>query len=491
MPYLITQNCCADAACVAACPVGCIHPAPGEPGFATSDMLYIDPRVCIDCGACADACPVNAIVSDRALGPDSEPYVAINADHYGSGETYSPVFSVGTAPEPTVTSRDPLRVAVVGSGAAGFYTAKELLRHPGVVVDMYERLDEPHGLVRYGVAPDHPETKRVTEQFVFSPSKAARLTLHSGVEVGVDVSVAELRRRHQAVVLAHGAHGERFLNVDGEGLDGVIGAMSFANWYNGHPDENHDGPPMRSARAVVIGNGNVALDSARMLVVGRRTARGRLAARVERALSTSRISEVVVLGRRGPRDASFTLGELLELAALDDVDLVVENATAAELEPTESDDPAMRRMLEMLGAAARARPSSARRVILRFHTSATGFVGEGAVTGVRIGSGVIDAELVIRAIGFVGTPLDGVDLDPATQTVGNRGGRVIDTAGETVPGLYCVGWIKRGAQGVIGSNRACARETVTALIDDHRAGRLGKPTPPRRRFPRIRQVALR
>ncbi|MFV8165100.1 4Fe-4S binding protein [Mycobacterium sp. 134] len=215
MAYVITQNCCNDASCVAACPVGCIHPSPDEPGFAAAEMLYIDPGTCIDCGACADACPVEAIRPGKELSVEHERYRQINADYYRRHPSPA-TFKRAAIPRPLVTQ--PLRVAIVGSGPAGLYSAEALLHHPGVRVDMFDRLPFPHGLARYGVAPDHPATKAVVDQFDFSPEKSQRFGLHLGIEIGTDISHTELQQRYSAVIYATGAFHPRLLDIPGAQL---------------------------------------------------------------------------------------------------------------------------------------------------------------------------------------------------------------------------------------------------------------------------------
>lgn len=214
MAYVITQNCCNDASCLAACPVGCIHPTPDEPDFATSEMLYVDPNTCIDCGACADWCPVDAIKPDTALTARQEPYRQANADYYRDrplqvGWKYLPLTPLATV------GRGSLRVAVVGAGPAAWYCAKDLLAQPHVEVSMFDRLPAPHGLARYGVAPDHPATKQVMDQFLLDREQTGRFGMFLNVEVGRDVTHDELLDHHHAVIYAYGASSDRRLDVPG------------------------------------------------------------------------------------------------------------------------------------------------------------------------------------------------------------------------------------------------------------------------------------
>src|SRR5690606_32791666 len=272
MVYAITQTCCNDASCVAVCPVNCIHPTPDEPEFGTTDMLYIDPRSCIDCGACADACPVDAIFPVDRLSESLKPYAEVNARFYEerpvSGDVLgsSPNFHNWGPPtfDRTISSDFPaLDVAVVGSGPAGMYAVEDLLLHTSARVTLIDRLDVAGGLIRFGVAPDHPSTKRIDETFA-RYREHPRLTLRLGVEVGRDVTVEELAARHDAVIYAVGASSARSLGIAGEWLPGSLAATDVVAWYNGHPDATLR-PELSAQRAVLVGAGNVALDVARIL----------------------------------------------------------------------------------------------------------------------------------------------------------------------------------------------------------------------------------
>ena len=210
MPHVITQSCCSDGSCVYACPVNCIHPSPDEPGFATAEMLYIDPAACVDCGACVSACPVGAIAPDNRLASEQLPFVALNAAYYPdrpADEKLPPTSKLAPVVEaPKIQPRagHPLTVAIVGSGPAAMYAADELLTQRGVRVNVFERLPTPYGLVRAGVAPDHQSTKRVTRLFD-KITRRRGFRFYLNVEVGADVSHAELLAHHHAVLYAVGA----------------------------------------------------------------------------------------------------------------------------------------------------------------------------------------------------------------------------------------------------------------------------------------------
>lgn len=238
MAYVITQTCCNDASCVAVCPVNCIHPSPDEPEFATAEMLHIDPKTCIDCGACADACPVEAILPDDKLDPSQKRFAEINAAWYEdhpAPEGWQPLVPAPAPPR----DRGTLRVAIVGAGPAACYAAQELLERSDVEVEMFDRLPTPFGLVRAGVAPDHPGTKAVTESFEWS-FRREEFALHLATEIGRDISHAELLEHHHAVIYATGASSDRRLGITGEDLPGSHAATEFVAWYNGHPDYAED-----------------------------------------------------------------------------------------------------------------------------------------------------------------------------------------------------------------------------------------------------------
>ena len=400
------------------------------------------------------------------------------------------------------TPENPLRVAVVGSGPAGFYATGQLLAcgDPAVTVDLFDRLPTPWGLVRFGVAPDHPKIKSVSRVF----EKTARMPgfrFHGNVEVGRDISHEQLADAYHAVLYAVGSPADRRLGIDGEDLLGSHSATDFVAWYNGHPDYAELDFDLSCERAVVVGNGNVALDVARMLALSvEELAVTDIADHALELLRGSEVREIVVLGRRGPAQVAFTNPELRELADLELADVIVDPAqmeldmhSAAELE---SADAARRRNVETLAEYAALTPSGRpRRIVLRFLASPVAIEGDGRVQAVVVernelvadergslrarGTGErerVEAGLVFRSIGYVGTPLPGVPFDPRRQTMLNDGGRVIDPDTlEPIPGVYAAGWVKRGPTGVIGTNKKCAQESTALLLADHGAGLLPEP----------------
>ncbi|WP_127479018.1 FAD-dependent oxidoreductase [Nocardioides pantholopis] len=440
MAYAVTQACCNDASCVSVCPVNCIHPTPEEREFGSTEMVHIDPRICIDCGACADACPVDAVKPIDLLRGPEEAYAALNAAWYDGTEPQEwgpPHFPAA----PPAGARD-LRVAVVGTGPSAGYAAQALVT-AGVRVTMVERLSEAGGLIRFGVAPDHPGTRRIGSRFA-ALREHPRVKTRLGVEVGRDVTHQQLLRDHDAVLYAVGASDHRRLDVPGEELPGVVPARRLVGWYNGHPDAPRS-VPLGTERAVVAGVGNVALDVARVLLTdpdrlaGTDIARPALA-----ALRDSRIREVVLLGRRGPEHAAYSNSEMLELEHHPDLDVVRTEEPLADLPPAE-------------------RP----RVVLAFSSTLAAIEGEGRAERVRLvrpsGPETLEAGLVVPAIGFRGAPVPGLPFDDATGTVPHEAGRVVGGAAERA---YVVGWIKRGPSGGIGANRQCAEETVATLLAD-------------------------
>ncbi len=401
-----------------------------------------------------------------------------------------------------MSTSTPTRVAVIGSGPAGFYAAGHLLADSSglVDVDMFERLPTPWGLVRSGVAPDHPKIKSVTR--VYEKTAAhPRFRYFGNVELGSDVSRAELAMHYHAIVYATGSLTDRPLGIPGEELPGSWAATDFVGWYNAHPGYRDLEFDLSGERAVVIGNGNVALDVARMLMLSRgELSKTDIADHALEVLEHNRIREVVVAGRRGPAQAAFTNPELRELADLEDVDVVVD---PAELDRAlAASDPNMsataERNVKTLREYAERPLSHERRIVLRFLLSPVELRGD--ADGVREvvlvrnelaadESGalranatdeheVVSAELVMRAIGYRGVPLPDVPFDERRCVIPNERGRVLDHDGSARPGEYVVGWIKRGPTGVIGTNKKDAQETVDAVLEDLAADRLPEPPVP-------------
>jgi ferredoxin/flavodoxin---NADP+ reductase len=380
---------------------------------------------------------------------------------------------------------DPLRVAVVGSGPAGFYAASSLLASDlPVEVDLIERLPTPWGLVRLGVAPDHPNIKAVSRAFEKTAAQPG-FRFFGNVEVGKDVTHDELRMLYDAVVYSVGAQTDRRLGIPGEDLPGSWAATEFVAWYNGHPDFQELEFDLSHERAVVIGNGNVALDVARMLALTpEELAPTDTTDEAIAAINGAGVREILVVGRRGPVQAAWTpveVGELGELAGADIVvdpaDLELDAASAAELEAS---PPTVKRNVEHLRDYAARTPAGKPRCIrLRFFSSPVAIHGSDRVEAIELvrnelvdGRAVATDEhetipcgIVFRSVGYRGVALPGVPFDDGPGTIPNEGGRV-------EPGLYAAGWIKRGPSGVIGTNKKDATETIELLLEDARAGTL-------------------
>jgi ferredoxin--NADP+ reductase len=408
------------------------------------------------------------------------------------------------------TQERPLRVAIVGSGPAGFYAAGHLLKrksHPELVVqvDMYDRLPTPWGLVRAGVAPDHPNIKAVSRVYE-KTAQHPEFRFYGNVELGGDISRDDLTDRYHAVIYAVGAQTDKRMGIPGEDLSGSWAATEFVAWYNGHPEYRDLRFDLSHERAVVIGNGNVATDVARMLALTyEELANTDVADHALEVLGRSKVREIVILGRRGPAQVAFTNPELLELGEMADADVFVE-PSEVELDPLsrafiESDAAGVtaRRNVEILRDYSTRKPTEKRRrIVLRFLLSPVEILGDERVEAIRVcrnelvegeGGGLraratsetetIDCGLVFRSIGYRGLPLDGLPFDERRGVIPNDRGRILD--GERpLHGEYVVGWIKRGPTGIIGTNKRDAQETVDVVLEDLDAGRLLQPSEPDR-----------
>ena len=393
---------------------------------------------------------------------------------------------------PPFTPQRPLRVAVIGSGPSGVYAAEALLKQGALPasVDVYDRLPTPYGLVRYGVAPDHQKIKSVTALFSKVLSDP-RVRFLGNVEFGRDLTLADLRRHYDAVVYTVGASSDRSLGIPGEDLVGSLSATEFVAWYNGHPDAATRELSLTGVRGVaVVGVGNVAVDVARILLKTVDELRVTdIADHALRVLEGSDVTDVYVLGRRGPAQAKFTTKELREFGELHAADVIVrpEEVSLTPEEEAHITDNTMRKNVEVLrDFAARPPTGKPRRVHLRFLVSPTEITGAGHVEGLTIernrldgmqnavGTGeteALDVQMVLRSVGYKGRPLEGVPFDARRGVIPNEMGRVQD-GGAVRVGEYTAGWIKRGPSGVIGTNKADAVDTVNGLLADAGSGAL-------------------
>ncbi len=405
------------------------------------------------------------------------------------------------------TPENPLRVAIIGAGPSGFYAAEQILKDPDTEaqVDLFDRLPTPYGLVRGGVAPDHPKIKSVTRVYERTAAKEG-FRFFGNVEVGRDLGIADFERHYHAIMYTFGAEADRELGIPGEDLPGSHAATAFVGWYNAHPDyADRDFRLEDVKRAVVIGNGNVAMDVSRMLALDdaelRRTD---IADHAIEVLDGSAIEEIVVLGRRGPAQAAYTNPEIREIGELEEADVIVDPAdlvldpdSRAWIDSDDADKTARVNVEIIEGYAARQPEGRPKRIRLRFFASPVEIRGGDRVESIVIGRNELkmvdgslravdtgereelDCQLVLRSVGYTGVPLRGVPFDEKRGTILNHEGRVLEShGGEHRNGHYTAGWIKRGPSGVIGTNKKDARETVDHLLADVTAGALLDPAEP-------------
>lgn len=401
----------------------------------------------------------------------------------------------------------PYYVAIVGAGPSGFFAAASLLRHADTAVaeggrdvhiDMLEMLPTPWGLVRSGVAPDHPKIKSVSRTFE-KTAEDRRFRFFGNVAVGTHVSADELAQRYDAVVYAVGAQSDRPMGIPGEDLPGSVAAVDFVGWYNAHPHFTEMAPDISSGRAVVVGNGNVAIDVARILVTDPDVlAQTDIADHALDALHARGVSEVVIVGRRGPLQGAFTTLELRELGELEGVEVVVDPADLAEVtdeaaaaagKTTAANIKVLRGYAESWAekTAAGEHTAGNRRIVFRFHTSPIEVRGDGRVEEIVLGRNelVVDdggravardtgeretlpAQLVVRAVGYRGVAIPGLPFDDTAGTIPHTHGRITGRDRD-----YVVGWIKRGPSGVIGTNKKDSQDTVDTLIAGLTGGAVG------------------
>ncbi|HWO47612.1 MAG TPA: FAD-dependent oxidoreductase [Solirubrobacterales bacterium] len=404
------------------------------------------------------------------------------------------------------TEDNPLRVAIVGAGPSGFYAAEHILKDGDLhaQVDLFDRLPTPFGLVRAGVAPDHPKIKSVIRVYEKTAARDG-FRFFGNVKIGHDIEVEELERLYHAIVFTVGCETDRQLGIPGEDLPGSHAATAFVGWYNAHPDYADREFDLSGERAVVIGNGNVAMDVARMLALTDHELRQTdTADHAIEALDAKGIREIVVLGRRGPVQAAFTNPEIKELGEMEEADVIVD-PSEVELDPasesylaSEEADKTTRVNYETLKEFSERRPEGRKqRIVLRFLASPVEIKGDGKVESIVVGRNELveeggtlrakdtgereelECSLVLRSVGYTGIPIEGVPFDESRGLILNEGGRILDShdSGHKT-GHYTAGWIKRGPSGVIGTNKKDALETVQHLLADVEAEKLLSPESP-------------
>ena len=391
-------------------------------------------------------------------------------------------------PTAATSATMPLRVAIFGSGPSGFYTVEALFKQTrqAVLVDMFDRLPVPFGLVRYGVAPDHQNIKAVIK--VYEKLAAdARFRFFGNVALGEDLTLDEVLRHYDQVVLTTGCASDKRMGIPEEDASGSYAATDFVAWYNGHPDYRDLQFALDHERVAVVGVGNVAMDVTRILLKDRdQLATSDIENNALAALRQSRVREVVLLGRRGPAQAAFSNKEIREIGELDDVAIDIDSALLENVAVEGLDKDARKNIEYFRELAAAPVSNKAKRVTLRFLTSPIAIVSsQGKVAGLKIernrlhgqgpdakASGTGEFETlavgaVFRSIGYRGVPIPGLPFDDKTGLLPNREGRVLTAVGgEVLPRVYCAGWIKRGPSGLVGSNKPDAAATVAQMLAD-------------------------
>lgn len=404
------------------------------------------------------------------------------------------------------TPENPLRIAIIGSGPSGFYAADYLLNQAHTVeVDMFDRLPTPFGLVRGGVAPDHQKIKSVTK--VYDKIAAHKgFKFYGNVTFGADLTLDDIRQHYHAVVFAVGAQTDKNLGIAGEELAGSHAATEFVGWYNGHPDYTGFQFDLTQETAVVVGIGNVAMDVARILARNNHElGQTDIADYALEALRYSNVKTIYILGRRGPAQAAFTPPEIKELGEIEGADLEIDPAemvldehSAAWLNSPDADAQSVKNVATMREYAGRTPEGKPRKIIMRFCVSPVEIIGTDKVDAVKLVKNalvkrddgsiaakatdeteIIPAGLVFRSVGYRGVALPGVPFHEKWGVIPNTEGRVQD-GDSVVTGLYCVGWIKRGPSGIIGTNKPDSIETAKRLLEDVSAEKLLTPSQPTR-----------
>lgn len=483
MAYVVTQACIDNkhTSCVDVCPVEAFREGP--------DMLFIDPEVCIDCNACITECPEQAIYPQSAVPEDQKHFIPLNAEKSRQFPVIRESINRDSTNSPYAQKEG--RFAVIGSGPSGFFAAEAILKQmPKAKVDIFERLPTPFGLVRYGVAPDHPRIKSVSAGFE-RIADMPQVRFFGNVNIGKDISRNDLLSHYHSVIYATGGSQSRSLKIPGADSNNVFGSSVFVGWYNGHPDHRELEVSLSGKTAVIIGIGNVALDIARILVLpAEELAKTDIADEALNALKGSNIQEVSLLARRGPVQAAFTPKELEQLMGIEGLDLIV-NPADLELDDISKAQLARpeyaeaRQNMALLQEISQRKPVGGKSIRFMFCTSPEEIISSeggkalqvmrnkispdqnGRIAATPTGETFnIDASLVVHAIGYQGQQIEDIPFDAAKGVISNEQGCLPASDENSLKKEYTAGWIKRGASGVIGSNKQCATDTVDQLLNN-------------------------
>ncbi len=390
------------------------------------------------------------------------------------------------------TTERPLRVAIIGSGPSGFYAVDALYKSDlEVNVDMYDRLATPYGLLRGGVAPDHQQMKTLERYYERIATKNTSFSFYGNVQIGRDLTINELKEHYDAIICACGAETDRKLNIPGESLPGSHTATEFVGWYNGHPDYQHLSFDLSQKEVAIIGQGNVAIDVARILgKTIQELSTSDITQHALDELDKSQVETIHLIGRRGPVQAAFTQLEIKELGELDDCDVQI-SETDLQLNPEsqeELDDPknnkARKNMAILEAFSNRPKQNKRKTIVIHFFKSPTEIKGDNTVTGLTLETNKLQGEagqqkargtgqtsplpcqLIFRSVGYRGIPMPGLPFDDKKGILPNENGRLINEDNTPMIGVYAVGWIKRGPSGVLGSNKPDSTDTVKTLFSD-------------------------
>lgn len=484
MSYVVTGACIGDkhTSCVDVCPVNAFRE--GE------KMLFIDPDECISCNACLTECPSLAIFPEASVPKDQTQYIEINAVESKKHPKITERISKQTEQAKNSALSDK-RFAVVGSGPSGFFTSEALLKqYPGASIDLIEKLPVPFGLVRFGVAPDHPKIKSVSQNFTQLMKDHSTIKFFGNVEVGKDLDRDYLLNHYDAVIYTTGGSTSKTLNIPGNQLNGVYGSAEFVGWYNGHPDQTQLAPNLKTSVMSIIGMGNVALDIARIVSLPHQELRSTdVATHALDAFLLSDINEVNIIARKGPIQAAFTPKELQQLidhpfinVAVDVNDLVFDDAMEASLALPENAE--AKENIQLLRSISKSKTMGNKTIRFVFNCSPEEIIGtDGNVTHLKLGVNKVSLDnadkllvqatgeyvsietgIVVTATGYKGSAIPGLEFSDSNGVIANENGQAKLENGDLADKEFVAGWIKRGASGVIGTNKACAVSTVNQLV---------------------------